>query len=84
MAIITIDKASLAFGHYTLLDKVSFGIEKGDKIGLIGRNGAGKSSLLKALAGAISLDDGQIYLPPDYIFLRHPKHNWRYLLSPRP
>ena len=61
MAIITIDKASLAFGHYTLLDKVSFGIEKGDKIGLIGRNGAGKSSLLKALATTIKLDDGQIY-----------------------
>ena len=61
MAIITIDKASLAFGHYTLLDKVSFGIEKGDKIGLIGRNGAGKSSLLKALASTIKLDDGQIY-----------------------
>ena len=61
MAIITIDKASLAFGHYTLLDKVSFGIEKGDKIGLIGRNGAGKSSLLKALANTIKLDDGQIY-----------------------
>ena len=61
MAIITIDKASLAFGHYTLLDKVIFGIEKGDKIGLIGRNGAGKSSLLKALANTIKLDDGQIY-----------------------
>ena len=61
MAIITIDKANLAFGHHTLLDKVSFGIEKGDKIGLIGRNGAGKSSLLKALAGTIALDDGQIY-----------------------
>ncbi len=61
MAIITIDKASLAFGHYTLLDRVSFGIEKGDKIGLIGRNGAGKSSLLKALANTIKLDDGQIY-----------------------
>lgn len=61
MAIITIDKASLAFGHHTLLNKVSFGIEKNDKIGLIGRNGAGKSSLLKALANIIALDDGQIY-----------------------
>lgn len=61
MAIITVDKASLAFGHHTLLDKVSFGIEKGEKIGLIGRNGAGKSSFLKALAGVIALDEGQIY-----------------------
>ncbi|MFN7094849.1 MAG: ATP-binding cassette domain-containing protein, partial [Burkholderiales bacterium] len=62
MAIITFDKASLAFGHHALLDKVSFGIEKNDKIGLIGRNGSGKSSLLKALAGSIALDDGQIYV----------------------
>ncbi|MFN8770043.1 MAG: ATP-binding cassette domain-containing protein [Neisseriaceae bacterium] len=62
MAIITIDKAKLAFGHHVLLDEVSFGIEKGDKIGLIGRNGSGKSSLLKAIANTISLDDGKIYV----------------------
>jgi ATP-binding cassette subfamily F protein uup len=62
MAIITIDKAHLAFGHHLLLDKISFGIEKGDKIGLIGRNGSGKSSLLKAIAKSIPLDDGQIYI----------------------
>ena len=61
MAIITIDKASLAFGHHVLLDKVTFGLEKTDKIGLIGRNGAGKSSMLKSVAGVIRLDDGQIY-----------------------
>lgn len=62
MALITLDKVSLAFGHHTLLDNVSFGIEKGDKIGLIGRNGTGKSSLLKGLAGSIALDNGQIYI----------------------
>ncbi len=62
MAIITIDKANLAFGHHLLLDKISFGIEKGDKIGLIGRNGSGKSSLLKAIAKLIPLDDGQVYV----------------------
>ncbi len=61
MAIITVDKASLAFGHHILLDKVSLGLEKTDKIGLIGRNGAGKSSMLKAIAGVIRLDDGRIY-----------------------
>jgi ATP-binding cassette subfamily F protein uup len=61
MAIITVDKASLAFGHHILLDKISFGIEKFDKIGLIGRNGAGKSSLLKAIANEVALDDGRIY-----------------------
>ena len=62
MALITLDKASLAFGHHLLLDNISFGIEKGDKIGLIGRNGAGKSSLLKAIAGIVNLDSGNINL----------------------
>lgn len=62
MAIITIDKASIAFGHHLLLDKVSFGIEKNEKIGLIGRNGSGKSSLLKAIYGVLPLDDGRVYI----------------------
>lgn len=61
MAIITIDKLSLAFGHHQLLDKVSLGLEKNDKLGLIGRNGAGKSSFLKVLAGTQSADDGKIH-----------------------
>lgn len=62
MAIITVDKASLAFGTHALLDKVTFSIEKGEKVGLIGRNGSGKSSFLKALAGKIKLDDGNIFI----------------------
>lgn len=61
MAIITVDKISLAFGHHQLLDKVSLGLEKNDKLGLIGRNGAGKSSFLKVLAGAHAADDGKIH-----------------------
>lgn len=61
MAIITIDKISLAFGHHLLLDKVSLGLEKNDKIGLIGRNGAGKSSFLKVLAKTHAPDDGKIH-----------------------
>lgn len=61
MAIITLDKASLAFGHHKLLDQINFSIEKNDKFGLIGRNGAGKSSFLKALAGNIALDSGKIH-----------------------
>lgn len=61
MAIITIDKISLAFGHHMLLDKVSLGLEKNDKIGLIGRNGAGKSSFLKVLAKTHAPDDGKIH-----------------------
>ena len=61
MAIITVDKISLAFGHYKLLDKVSFSLEKNDKFGLIGRNGAGKSSFLKVIAGSHPADDGKIH-----------------------
>lgn len=62
MAIITVDKASLAFGSHALLNKISFSLEKGEKLGLIGRNGSGKSSFLKALAGELKLDDGQIFI----------------------
>jgi ATP-binding cassette subfamily F protein uup len=62
MALITVDKVSLAFGHHLLLDHVILGIEAGDKIGLIGRNGAGKSSLLKILALEIKPDDGAVYI----------------------
>jgi len=61
MAIITVDKVSLAFGHHQLLDKVNFSLEKNDKYGLIGRNGAGKSSFLKILAGTNRPDDGKIH-----------------------
>jgi ATP-binding cassette subfamily F protein uup len=61
MAIITIDKLSLAFGHHQLFNKISFSLEKNDKYGLIGRNGAGKSSLLKVLGKLQDADEGNIY-----------------------
>jgi ATP-binding cassette subfamily F protein uup len=60
MALLTVEKASLAFGHVPLLDQVDFSLDSGEVVGLIGRNGAGKSSLLKAIAGAIKLDDGRV------------------------
>lgn len=62
MAILTVDKISLAFGHHQLLDKVNLALEKNDKYGLIGRNGAGKSSFLKVLAGTQAADDGKIHI----------------------
>jgi ATP-binding cassette subfamily F protein uup len=65
MALITVEKASLAFGHHALLDHVDFSLEPGEIVGLIGRNGAGKSSLLKAIAGAARLDDGRINIKGD-------------------
>ncbi len=60
MNILSVENASFAVGHVALLDKTSFQLDRGEKIGLIGRNGAGKSSFLKILAGVQKLDDGQI------------------------
>ena len=60
MALITLQSAQLAFGDVPLLDRTSLSIETTERIGLIGRNGTGKSSLLKILAGKEQLDDGVI------------------------
>ncbi|MFA7667025.1 MAG: ATP-binding cassette domain-containing protein [Burkholderiaceae bacterium] len=60
MALITIAGAHLAFGHVALLDGIDFSIEAGERVALIGRNGSGKSSLLRAIAGVTRLDDGEI------------------------
>jgi ATP-binding cassette subfamily F protein uup len=58
MALITLTEGKLAFGHVPLLDRTAFSLESVERIGLIGRNGTGKSSLLKILAGLEKLDDG--------------------------
>lgn len=64
MPFIVLDNASLAFGHHALLDHAAFQLDAGERVGLIGRNGAGKSSLLKAIAGTIKLDDGTVWRAP--------------------
>ena len=58
MALITLIDAQLAFGHVALLDHTQFSLESDERIGLIGRNGTGKTSLLKILAGLEKPDDG--------------------------
>lgn len=65
MPYITLDNASLAFGHHALLDHAAFQLDAGERVGLIGRNGAGKSSLLKAIAGTIKLDEGTVWRAPN-------------------
>jgi len=60
MALITFLDAQLAFGHLPLLDHTDFALESGERVGLIGRNGTGKSSLLKILAGLEKADDGTL------------------------
>ncbi|HPT57289.1 MAG TPA: ATP-binding cassette domain-containing protein, partial [Casimicrobium sp.] len=62
MALLTLQNAHLAFGLAPLLNGADFAIENRERIGLIGRNGAGKSSLLKVLARTQTLDDGAMAL----------------------
>ena len=62
MAVISLTSAQLAFGHHALLDHAEFSLETGERIGLIGRNGTGKSSLLKIISGQQKLDDGLLVM----------------------
>jgi len=62
MALITLLDASLAYGHVALLDHADFALETSERIGLIGRNGTGKSSFLKILAGMEHADDGTLHI----------------------
>src|SRR3954449_7253137 len=68
MPLITLDGACLAFGDVALLDHADLVIERGERIGLIGRNGTGKSSLLKIIAGDVALDDGKVWREPGLKF----------------
>jgi ATP-binding cassette subfamily F protein uup len=77
MAVLTLSNACLAFGHVALLDHTDFALESGERVGLIGRNGTGKSSLLKILAELERPDDGQLqrqsgvelaYVPQEPLF----------------
>jgi len=60
MPLITLDNISLRFSEKVILDEINATIHKGDKIGLIGRNGEGKSTFLKVLAGIVAADDGDL------------------------
>ncbi len=62
MAVISVSSAQLAFGHVALLDHADFSLELGERIGLIGRNGTGKSTLLKVISGKMKLDDGLLVM----------------------
>ncbi len=64
MTLIRLDNISLSFGHYPLLDKLDLQINPGEYIGLIGRNGGGKSSLLRIIADEMKPDDGKVWRSP--------------------
>ena len=74
-SLLSANELSLAFGHQHLLDGVTLAVAPGEKVGLVGRNGCGKTSLLKILAGEMQPDAGDIfrrrglrigYLPQDF------------------
>ena len=60
MALFTLADAELSYGDTPLLDRASLALEPGERIGLIGRNGTGKSSLLGVIAGTVALDGGEL------------------------
>ena len=62
MALLSLSQAHLAYGHVALLNGANLALEAGERLGLIGRNGSGKSSLLKILAGIEKPDDGLLQL----------------------
>ncbi len=62
MALVTLIEAELAHGLHPLLDRAALAVEAGERVGLIGRNGTGKSSLLKVIAGEEILNDGELRL----------------------
>lgn len=62
MPVLTLHSIKKAFGHQILLDGVDLRISKGARIGLIGRNGEGKSTLLKIMAGLVEADDGSVHI----------------------
>jgi len=64
MPYITLDKACLAFGHFALLDRADFQLDEGERVGLIGRNGGGKSSMMRVIAAQGTLDDGLVWRAP--------------------
>lgn len=65
MPLIQLENVDLHFGEQVIFDQASLLIEKGDKIGLIGRNGEGKSTLLKTLMGLQEVDNGSVYRHPE-------------------
>ncbi|HEY2431962.1 MAG TPA: ATP-binding cassette domain-containing protein [Vicinamibacterales bacterium] len=77
MPLLHLQNASLAFGHLPLFERADLRIESGERIALIGRNGTGKSSLLKAIAGDMPLDAGTVWRQPALRVARLDQEVWQ-------
>ena len=64
MPLLRLNNVSLAFGHRALLDGVNLEMFRGERVCLVGRNGEGKSSLLRILSGEVTADDGELWVRP--------------------
>ncbi|MFM9964209.1 MAG: ribosomal protection-like ABC-F family protein [Planctomycetaceae bacterium] len=64
MALVSLREVSFGYGGRHLLEKVDLQIERGERVGLVGRNGSGKSTLMKLISGELSADDGQVLRGP--------------------
>lgn len=66
MISIGVENISLSFGGETVLDEINFSLNEGDKLGIVGVNGAGKSSLLRIITGEYIPDGGNIYVAKNH------------------
>ena len=70
MSLLSLVNLSFTYADPPLLDQVTLHVERGERIGLVGRNGAGKSTLMKLIAGEIHPDDGTIEMAPGTVVAR--------------
>ncbi|MEK9586103.1 MAG: ATP-binding cassette domain-containing protein, partial [Halieaceae bacterium] len=70
MPYIRLDQIEFSIGTQVLLDKVSLTLDKGERLGLLGRNGAGKSTLMRILSGELPPEDGERWVDPNITVAR--------------
>src|SRR5829696_7715476 len=73
MPFLTLDHVFTAFGHVPLLDDAALQVEPGERIAIVGRNGTGKSTLLKIIAGDLEPDAGTVWRGPGVKVSRLPQ-----------
>ena len=69
MPYIRLDQIEFSIGTQVLLDKVNLTLDKGERLGLLGRNGAGKSTLMRILSGELAHEDGERWVDPNICLL---------------